>query len=323
MAAVGGNNIVWYTYRGEEGEVIHREATHIIVGEDVTVILREAFKDHPNIVEVFCHEKVEKIKPFAFYGCPRLRRVIMPGVKIVEDIAFYCCNALTDVECGNAEMIGQVAFFYCTSLKSINLPSVRIVGIEAFDDCPALTDVKFGNKLERFERGAFCNCTSLERITIPLRDGIITDVCIFQGCKNLKHVDLVEGEIHEIIASLNLEDWRNDINREIKSINQILPNADAGYFEYRDEDDYDDDVGDKAWEIRSWIRSVLRKIIHYQAEHQRVSNAAATTLQLALPQDIVLKNVLPFLDLPPHTFEVGDDEDYSDDSDDEQMDASV
>ncbi len=89
MAAVGGNNIVWYTYRGEVGEVIDREATHIIVGEDVTVILRDAFKDHPNIVEVFCHEKVEKIKPFAFYGCPRLRRVIMPGVTVVEHGAFH------------------------------------------------------------------------------------------------------------------------------------------------------------------------------------------------------------------------------------------
>ena len=94
----------------------------------------------------------------------------------------------------------------------------------------------------------------------------------------------------------------------------------AGYFEYRDEDDCDDDVGDKAWEIRSWIRSFLRKIIHYQAEHQRVSNAAATTLQLALPQDIVLKKVLSFFDLPPHTFEGEEEEESSDDESDDDED---
>ncbi len=74
---------------GEEGEIIPRDATHVIVHESVTVIRARAFFNHPNIVEVICHDKVEKIERDAFCDCPSLRRVIMPGVKIFELEAFF------------------------------------------------------------------------------------------------------------------------------------------------------------------------------------------------------------------------------------------
>eukprot|EP00985_Skeletonema_marinoi_P002561 scaffold1057_cov203-Skeletonema_marinoi.AAC.9 len=52
-----------------------------------------------------------------------------------------------------------------------------------------------------------------------------------EGCANLKHADLVEGEVHETIAALLLEEWRNDMNEEINSINHILPDTPAGDYE--------------------------------------------------------------------------------------------
>ncbi len=79
MSDVSENNFMRYVYRGEEDEVIPLGATHITVREDVTVILRSAFRVHRNIVEVICHEAVEKIEDRAFDSCDRLRRVIMPG----------------------------------------------------------------------------------------------------------------------------------------------------------------------------------------------------------------------------------------------------
>ncbi|KAK1733623.1 hypothetical protein QTG54_015674 [Skeletonema marinoi] len=118
---------------------------------------------------------------------------------------------------------------------------------------------------------------------------------VFQGCGNLKHVDLVEGAIlHETIAALLLEEWRDDMNEEMASIKQILSTTPAG--------NVYGDVGGKAEAIRVWwIGSVLHKIILYKAQHHRYLNQAATTLQLALPSDIVIKNVLPFLELPSYT----------------------
>ena len=68
-----------YIYRGEEGEIIPDGATHITVAEDVTFVRARAFWHHPNIVEVICHENVEKIEVEAFEDCPSLKRVIMPG----------------------------------------------------------------------------------------------------------------------------------------------------------------------------------------------------------------------------------------------------
>mmetsp|Transcript_8963 Transcript_8963/g.13847 ORF Transcript_8963/g.13847 Transcript_8963/m.13847 type:complete len:311 (+) Transcript_8963:108-1040(+) len=297
MAAEGdNNNFVRYIYRGEVEEFIPLHVTHIIVREDVTVVLAAAFYRHPNIVEVICHDKVEEIEEDAFYHCPSLRRLIMPGVTIVGRDACYECAALTDVECAKLEIIGGDAFCRCTSLRSINLPSVRIVKMLAFDYCTDLVDVKFGNKLERIDRGGFVDCHSLERITIPLKDYIFTYDNIFRACDDLNHVHLVEGALlQETIAALLLEEWRNDMNEEVDSINQILPNTPAGDWDYGE--------GGKAQAIRVWIRSVLRKIVHYKAEHQRILDGAATTLQRAVPRDIMMNNVMPFLALPSHTFE--------------------
>jgi hypothetical protein len=145
-----------------------------------------------------------------------------------------------------------------------------------------------------------------------MKDGLITHDNIFQECGSLRQVDLVDGELHETIAALHLDDWKNDMNQEIDSINRILPNASAGICYDSDDDDY----GGKARAIRTWIRTVLGKIIDYQAEHRLVlEEDIVATLQHALPHDIAMNNVLPFLELPSHTFEVGDDDDMDNDDD--------
>eukprot|EP00984_Skeletonema_dohrnii_P011004 scaffold4355_cov81-Skeletonema_dohrnii-CCMP3373.AAC.4 len=302
MAADG-----YYIYR--RGNVVPRNVTRVRIDESLTVIPAGAFFRDGHIVELICHVGVKKVERDAFRGCHSLRIVIMPGVKVVERQAFCYCVALTDVECSKLEIIEDEAFYFCESLRSINLPSAKIVEMSAFDSCKALMNVEFGNKLESTGWGAFHRCTSLEQITIPLKSSIITHANLFAGCKKLKHVDLVEGAVlRDTIAALLLEGWTNDMNREILSIDQILSNTPAG-------NDFDD-VGGKALAIRIWISSVLRKIIHYKAEHQSFLNEAASTLQHVLPQDIMVNNVLPFLELPSYMFEVGyHEEEEEDDSD--------
>ena len=293
MFAVEDNVVVRdiYIYRGRG--VIPRHVTHVYVA-NLSAVPAGAFRNHPNIEEVECHEGVEKIEEWAFDNCPSLRRIIMPGVKKVEEFSFHLCRALTYIEWGKLEIIGMSAFSLCESLSSIDLPSIRIVGCQAFRDCKNLTSVIFGKDLESIRADAFHNCHSLERITLPLKNGMMTGHNIFQGCVKLNHIDLVGG-VHETIAALQLKEWRNDMNEEIGAINRILPNTRAG--------NTVDDLGGKVEAIRAWIRPVLHKIIHYKAEHQRILGEAASTLQSALPNDIVLKNVLAFLELPSYTFD--------------------
>jgi hypothetical protein len=294
MAADG-----WYTFTGRDGEIIPPDVTRARIDESVTVIPAAAFEGNPSIEELECHFGVKKFEEYAFWNCPSLTRVIMPGVEEVEDEAFCGCEELRYVECGELKIIGNSAFDGCESLKSIDLPSGKIIKGHAFAGCTDLTNIEFGKKLESIRVGAFFLCPSLERITIPLKDGIITENNIFHLCKKLEQIDLVEGALHETIAALLLEEWKYDMNDEMLSINQTLPNTPAGD---------DDDVGGKAQAVRMWIRAVLRKIIHHKAQHRSYLNEAATILQLALPQYIVIKNVLPFLELPSYTFEVGDHE---------------
>ncbi len=125
------------------------------------------------------------------------------------------------------------------------------------DSLVSLANVKFGNNLRRFESGGFFHCRSLERITIPLRDGFLIDAdSIFHGCANLKHVDLAERvALHE---ALHLEERRKDMNREIISIDRILLNVPK--IESRR----------KGQAIGGWARSILHKINHYNAEHRRI-----------------------------------------------------
>jgi len=236
-----------------------------------------------------------------FRDCPSLRLIIIPDVKVVETEAFAGCRALTDVKCGKLETIEDSAFSACESLRIINLPSVENVGEYAFGNCNALTDVIFGGMLDFIDCEAFYKCRSLDQITIPLKDAMISDDRIFLGCEKLKRVNLVERAVlRDTIAALQLEDWQIDVNKEFESINQILSDQSAGETGWVGIFD----MGGKALVVRDWMRSVLDKIVQYKTQHRRVLNEAATTLELALlPKDIVMKNVLPFLELPSFSFD--------------------
>jgi hypothetical protein len=163
----------------------------------------------------------------------------------------------------------------------MNLPSVKIVEAVAFTCCINLADVKFGDKLESIIWGAFDDCRALKRITMPLRDGMITHDDIFRGCRSLASVDLV-GDLHQTIAALHLEEWKDEMSEKIGRINQILPTTDAGTSLFDGGETRRGVRGNKAQAVRMWIRSVLRKIEDYKAEHSTLLKEASTTLELAL-----------------------------------------
>ena len=186
--AAEANNIIRYMITGEEGEVIPQNATHVSVHPSVTEIPWRLFYRHSNIIELICHVGVIKIEEYAFYGCPRLKRVIMKGVEEVEQSAFDNCKALEYVECDKLEIIGRHALHRCESITNINLPSAKIVSDGVFWNCPSLVVAVFGRKLESIGEKTFYNCSSLQRITLPLKNGLIIHDRAFQWCENLMHV---------------------------------------------------------------------------------------------------------------------------------------
>ena len=298
--------MIAFIYTGAKDQVIPPNATHIFIHKSIRKIPAYTFQDHPNIIELICHEGVEKIMWGAFMGCENLKRVIIPGVKIVAMDAFSCCVALTYIECNNVERIGYQAFSYCESLRSINLPSIKAVDRSAFSNCESIVTIGLGKDLNLVKEMAFFSCHHLRRITVPLKNGLFETDDVFMECGDLESIDLIEGAvIRDTIAALQLEEWRDDMNYEMHSINEILPEKKAGDQDYYNEwgGGEDDVVGEKTVAVREWIAIVLGKIIEYKSKHRRLLNETARVLEVNLPNNVMENCVLPFLDLPSHIFE--------------------
>ena len=85
--------------------------------------------------------------------------------------------------------------------------------------CTLLGSLKFGSKLQSIEGGAFNECPSLERITLPLRGDMFYCDSLLDDCEHFQHVDLVEeAALRETIAALHLKEWRIDMFAELDSI---------------------------------------------------------------------------------------------------------
>ena len=253
------------------------EVTHAIIDPSVKTVLRRAFANRHHLVSVIFHDGVEIIEAEAFHNCRSLPSIKLLGVREIGDNAFSSCVALSDVEFGGRlETIGKYAFQYCNSLRSIKSLSVRNIQERAFRHCWRLTDVEFGNNLETIGIESFSDCEHLKRIVLPLKDNLFpfdTDAAQynqFKHCRGLKTVGFVGAEgMQNTISSLLLKSWRGEMNQEIDRIKQeLLLNSAYG--------------DPKADIIRRWIRSVIHKMEHYKAEHNRLLKEGMTLLELAI-----------------------------------------
>ena len=310
-----------FIYRGGYAP---QHITHARIDKSVGEIEREAFLRCENLLTVETHDGIRRVGMWAFLICKSLRRINLKSAVEISCVAFDRCENLECVEFGDRlETIGGSAFNGCVSLKYLKLPSIRIIAASAFYRCKSLTNVELSERLETIDVQAFRRCERLQRIAIPLkRDLIPINQCLqkcnqFDNCEQLETVDLV-GQAHTLtIASLHMESWRTEMNTEINRINQVLPNTPAD---------------EKSDEIRQWMETVLDKMDHYKSEHYRYVKEGITLLELAIwktelgekeeyaaegkPKkakvddesvrkesriacgaDMVIKNVLPFLQL--------------------------
>ena len=145
-------------------------------GKTVTKIGR-AF-DHTNkTTSVTIPDTVYSIDEFAFYLCPKLKKVDMSK---------------------NIKKIGSHAFYGCTSLESIALPEgLQFIDMYAFDNCDSLKTVEIPASLLNIGEYAFYNCDKLENVTFAERKKWLNiDKCAFWECKSLKELDLPDSIIH-------------------------------------------------------------------------------------------------------------------------------
>ena len=310
-----------FIYRGGRAPL---HVTHARIDKSIDEIDDNAFLECEHLVQVDTHDGLRYVWRYAFCNCKSLRRINLKSVVEIDNEAFLWCESMESVEFGDRlERIGAFAFNGCSSLTHIKLPS-SIIYIErgAFGGCKRLTDIALPQQLESLDPNAFCDCERLQRIAVPLKRDLFPfsdrsqKYDQFEGCEQLVTVDLVGG-IHKTVASLHMDSWRTEMVSQINRINQVLPNT-WGH--------------DKAQEIQTWMRVVIRKMDRFKAEHYRYVKEGITLLELALWKaklgekedssvegqtkkakvdsestriegritcgaDTVIKNVLPFLEL--------------------------
>ena len=152
------NRELWYEY------VIER----IIIGDGVTTIGENAFRDCSNLTSVTIPNSITEIGGRAFEGCFALTSVTIPNsVTTIGENAFRDCSNLTSVTIPNSVTeIGFRAFSSCSSLTSVTIPnSITEIGDYTFSDCRELTSVTIPNSVTKIDGRAFANCSSLKNFT--------------------------------------------------------------------------------------------------------------------------------------------------------------
>ena len=116
---------------------------------------------------------------------------IRKEVKVIGDVAFYCCEPLESISIPNSiTSIGESAFFGCGFLKSITIPNgVTSIRRTAFFCCGSLESISIPNSVTSIGESAFFDCRSLESITISNSVTSIGETA-FRYCRSLKSVTI-------------------------------------------------------------------------------------------------------------------------------------
>ena len=210
-----------FIYRGGRAP---QHITHALIDESIDEIEDNAFNNCQNLLTVDTHDGIRRIGNSAFYECKSLRLINLKSAVAIGAFSFYKCTNLLSVEFGDRlEIISGGAFTLCISLQHLKLPSIITIGLSAFSDCTRLIDVELSERIESIWARAFDHCQSLQRIAIPLKEHLLRE-CLpgkapdqFDFCYNLATINVVGG-IHKTVASLHMEEWRHDMSEEISEI---------------------------------------------------------------------------------------------------------
>ncbi len=156
--------------------------TSVTLGNSVETIGVKAFQNCGELTSISIPDTIISIGEYAFLNCAKLsyetyenakylgnannRYLVLMEVtdtsitsctihantKIIADIAFYGCTALTNIDIPDGvTSIGNSAFAWCSSLESIVIPdSVTLIGGWAFGNCALLSTVYYGGTDEQW-----------------------------------------------------------------------------------------------------------------------------------------------------------------------------
>lgn len=212
---------------------IFRECTeldNVTIPDSVERIGNYAFDYCISLSEIIIPENVKSVGTYAFADCKTLSEMVFPNS--VQELGYsvltYCDNLQTVTLSENITVITPDMFFNCPMLSEINVgdnknfitedgvlydsemttiilffgDSERFVipnGIQYIEQFAFansdLSEIVFNSDMERISFGAFEDCGSLVKVTVP--EGIsYIDGCAFASCTALEEVNLPESIVY-------------------------------------------------------------------------------------------------------------------------------
>ena len=182
---------------------------NVVIGEGVTGIGTNAFKDLVNVTSITLPESLTEIKDSAFAGCSALTQITIPqNVQTLSATAFIGMEALTDIRVSadnlsyassedgvlfNKDKTTLLCYPAGKTAETYVLPeSVTAINGYAFYNCPHLKHVEMNETVTSIGNYAFYGCTGLEGIDIPQTVATIGDYA-FYSCTSLKDLEFAEN----------------------------------------------------------------------------------------------------------------------------------
>ena len=141
----GNSNIVTHPWTSEAN---YSSITSVVIGNGVTSICGNAFKQCPNLTSASIASTVTSIDNQAFSECGKLETVTFTDadnshLTHIRPNAFANCVKLSSITIPEGvREIGEFAFVCCSALVSATLPStLSTMGVHVFRDCTSLASV--------------------------------------------------------------------------------------------------------------------------------------------------------------------------------------
>lgn len=191
----------WYKDRGQ--------ITEIVIGDSITYIGDNAFRDCSNVTSVTIPDGVVALGENAFSGCKKLEKVNIPeSLEAIGQGAFAGCLDITfdsdvvvDLESGSVDCDeGKLNWVYLSdgTLKITGNGKMTDKTTYSDDSCPwfplrnRIKKVVVGDGVKNLRKSAFKTAEKLEEVVLGNSVKYI-GISAFSGCSSLKSIKLPEG----------------------------------------------------------------------------------------------------------------------------------
>lgn len=159
----------------------------IAIPGSVSAIGKEAFRECTSMTSISLPDAAVVLGEGAFSSCSKVTSLTVPAKVKLGNYCFGHMSSVTSlvIASGRTELSPK-AFWAMNKLKTVSLPyTLKVINSSAFAYCSSIDYLSIPKSVERIESYAFQYCKALATAKIRNTVKYISDVNVFDNCKNL------------------------------------------------------------------------------------------------------------------------------------------